>query len=139
MQKYKLDQIFKKDSKITQKVLRGYVERHNLIKYQCKICGCNGIWQNGVIQLELHHIDGDNTNNELSNLEYLCPNCHALTENYRGKNKKSTSNISEEDFIQALKSSSNIRQALLKLGLAPAGSNYTRAKDLLNKYQIIQK
>ena len=42
---------------------------------------------NGEIALELHHIDGDTTNNELSNLQYLCPNCHALTKNYRGKNK----------------------------------------------------
>ena len=38
------------------------------------------------IPTELHHKDGDSTNNELTNLELLCPNCHALTENYRGKN-----------------------------------------------------
>ena len=38
--------------------------------------------------LELHHIDGDETNNELTNLQYLCPNCHSLTENYGSKNKK---------------------------------------------------
>ena len=37
--------------------------------------------------LELHHIDGNHSNNELSNLTLLCPNCHALTDNYRGKNK----------------------------------------------------
>jgi len=35
----------------------------------------------------LHHEDGDNSNNEISNLCYLCPNCHALTDNYRGRNK----------------------------------------------------
>lgn len=42
---------------------------------------------NGVIALELDHIDGDNTNNEINNLRFLCPNCHALTSTYRGKNK----------------------------------------------------
>ena len=42
---------------------------------------------NGIIALEIDHIDGDNRNNEISNLRYLCPNCHALTETYRGKNK----------------------------------------------------
>ena len=56
------------------------------IIYKCQKCGCDGQWQGGIISLELHHIDGNNTNNTLSNLQYLCPNCHALTDNYRGKN-----------------------------------------------------
>lgn len=85
-EKYLLEEIFIKDSPITQKVLRGYVKRHNLIPYKCQNCGCDGHWQNGIIALEIHHIDGDNTNNEISNLRYLCPNCHALTDTYRGKN-----------------------------------------------------
>ncbi len=85
-EKYSLEEIFIKNSPISQKVLRGYVERHNLIPYQCSKCKCDGRWQDGIIALEIHHIDGDNTNNKLSNLTYLCPNCHALTDNYRGKN-----------------------------------------------------
>ena len=86
-EKYSLNEVFKKDSFVTQKILRGYIERHHILDYHCQICSCDGNWQNGVISLEVHHIDGDNTNNEISNLQYLCPNCHALTENYRGKNK----------------------------------------------------
>ena len=86
-EKYSLEDIFKKNSFISQKVLRGYIERHNLLEYRCQNCGCDGSWMNGEIALELHHIDGDTTNNELSHLQYLCPNCHALTKNYRGKNK----------------------------------------------------
>ena len=87
-EKYSLEEVFIKNSPVTQKVLRGYVERHNLIPYKCQNCGCDGHWQNGIIALEIDHIDGDNTNNEMSNLRYLCPNCHALTDNYRGKNIK---------------------------------------------------
>lgn len=86
-EKYSIEEIFVKNSPVTQKVIRGYVKRHNLISYQCQTCGCDGHWQNGTITLELDHIDGDNSNNELSNLRYLCPNCHALTATYRGKNK----------------------------------------------------
>lgn len=49
---------------------------------------CGGIkWRDGPIPIQLHHIDGNRKNNELFNLEILCPNCHALTENYCGKNK----------------------------------------------------
>ena len=86
-EKYKLEEVFIKNSPVTQKVLRGYIERHQVIEYKCQTCGNDGTWQNGTISLEVDHIDGDNTNNEISNLRYLCPNCHALTETYRGKNK----------------------------------------------------
>lgn len=86
-EKYSIEEIFIKNSPVTQKVMRGYVERHNLLEYKCVNCGCDGHWQGGEISLEIDHIDGDNSNNELTNLRYLCPNCHALTETYRGKNK----------------------------------------------------
>jgi len=45
-------------------------------------------WMDKKIPLELHHIDGNNENNNLSNLQILCPNCHAITDNYRGKKLK---------------------------------------------------
>lgn len=138
-EKYQLEDVFKKDSSISQHGLRGYVERHQIVEYKCNICGCDGHWQDGVvIALELHHRDGDNHNNEIDNLIYLCPNCHALTENFKGKNKKdySTKVVSEEDFVKALQEAPNIRQALLKLGLAARGDNYTRAKNLMRKYNL---
>ena len=40
----------------------------------------------GSIPLELDHVDGDRTNNLLCNLRLVCPNCHALTPTYRGRN-----------------------------------------------------
>lgn len=106
--------------------------------HQCECCKSKD-WLNNPIPLEVHHIDGDRLNNELSNLQLLCPNCHALTDNYRGKNiinKKRTETTSEEDFVEALRTSPNIRQALLKLGLSAKGGNYQRANELIIKYQI---
>ena len=134
-EKYTLEQILIKNSPITQKVLRGYVERHKVIPYKCEVCGCDGHWQNGIISLELDHIDGDNTNNEISNLHYLCPNCHALTKTYRGKNKNIQSKVTVTDtqLLLALRSSPNIRQALIKVGLAPMGANYSRVKKILEE------
>ena len=88
-EKYQLNEILIKNSPITQKVLRGYVERHNLLEYKCQTCNCDGHWQNGIISLEIDHINGDNSDNRIENLRYLCPNCHALTETYRGRNKAS--------------------------------------------------
>ena len=137
-EKYSLDEVFKANSPITQRVLRGYIERHNIIPYKCEICGCDGQWQDGVISLEVDHKNGVNNDNRVENLRYLCPNCHALTSTYRGRNKetKPKVEISEEDFVNALKAAPNIRQALISLGLAPQGGNYTRAKALKEKYNI---
>jgi len=43
-------------------------------------------WLGRPIPLELHHIDGNRDNNVLENYQLLCPNCHALTDSYRGRN-----------------------------------------------------
>ena len=37
--------------------------------------------------LEINHIDGNSKNNIEINLEILCPNCHSLTDSYKGANK----------------------------------------------------
>lgn len=84
---YTVEEVFIENSPVTQKVLRGYVERHNIIEYKCQNCGCDGKWQDGIIALELDHINGNNTDNRIENLRFLCPNCHALTNTYRGRNK----------------------------------------------------
>lgn len=52
----------------------------------CEICG-NSEWNNQPIPLQLDHIDGNPHNHVLSNLRMICPNCHAQTETYCGKNK----------------------------------------------------
>jgi len=51
------------------------------------MCGNDGHWMGYNIALELDHIDGDTHNNTKENLRFLCPNCHATTQTYRGKNK----------------------------------------------------
>ena len=40
------------------------------------------------IVCELHHINGNRSDNRLENLIILCPNCHSQTTNFRGKNSK---------------------------------------------------
>jgi len=56
-------------------------------EHRCERCGLTE-WQGEKIPLEVHHIDGNRRNNELSNLQLLCPNCHSLTDNFRGKGFK---------------------------------------------------
>ena len=107
----------------------------NLRSHKCEECG-NSEWNNQQIPLEVHHIDGNHLNNSLENLLLLCPNCHALTKNYKNKNRKNINPIADEDFVEMLKNSASVRQALLNLGLSGSGGNYARAYDLINKHNI---
>jgi len=43
-------------------------------------------WYGKPIPLEFHHKNGDHFDHRLKNIEILCPNCHAFTDNYRGRN-----------------------------------------------------
>lgn len=73
--------------KITSAKLKEKLLKENLIENKCAICGLTE-WQNKPIVLQLHHIDGNNQNNSLPNLQLLCPNCHSQTDNYCGNANK---------------------------------------------------
>ena len=66
--------------------LRNRLVGYGLKQHLCEQCGLSE-WRGQSIPLELHHINGVNNDHRLANLQLLCPNCHALTENYRGKNQ----------------------------------------------------
>jgi hypothetical protein len=54
---------------------------------RCECCE-NSEWMGKPISLEVDHINGISTDHRLENLKILCPNCHAQTSTYRGKNIK---------------------------------------------------
>lgn len=68
--------------RLKNRLIRDCIKTH-----QCEKC-LRTEWEGDSIPLELHHKDGDRLNNRLDNIELLCPNCHAQTHNYRGKNKR---------------------------------------------------
>lgn len=53
--------------------------------YECVICSINE-WCGEKIVLQLDHINGNNKDNRIENLRFLCPNCHSQTSTYAGKN-----------------------------------------------------
>ena len=83
-----IDEILVKNSSYQSYKLKNRLLKEGLKEHRCECCGLEK-WFDSSIPLELHHINGDNKDNRLDNLQLLCPNCHALTDSYRGKNNKS--------------------------------------------------
>jgi predicted RNA-binding Zn-ribbon protein involved in translation (DUF1610 family) len=79
-------QVFIEGSTIARHHVKRRLMKSGLIKYECTRCGNQGDWQGEKLSLHLDHINGISNDNRLENLRFLCPNCHALTETYAGKN-----------------------------------------------------
>ena len=79
-----IEKYFNNEIPITSYKLKNRILKEKIKNYKCEICGLEK-WNNQKIPLELHHINGNNKDNNLNNLQLVCPNCHALTDNYRNR------------------------------------------------------
>jgi hypothetical protein len=55
---------------------------------RCEECREEVRRPDGISVIQLNHIDGDYWNNNLDNLELLCPNHHAMTDTWGSRNKQ---------------------------------------------------
>lgn len=123
--------IFTENSLYSNEIVKSRIVKDNLLEYKCSKCGIDN-WCGETIILDLDHINGDNRDNRLENLRYLCPNCHSQTDTYKGRNKNSGKpKVSDQELLTAYEKCSNIRQALISVGIAAKGGNYERLKKLI--------
>ena len=61
--------------------------KENIMEYVCAICGNTGNWNGYKLSLQLDHINGKNNDHRITNLRFLCPNCHSQTETFCRKSK----------------------------------------------------
>lgn len=78
--------------------LRQRLLKEGLKEYKCECCNRTE-WLGKPIKLELHHVNGIKNDLRIENLQILCSNCHAYTDNYRGKN------IGNEHQVESCKDS----------------------------------
>ena len=82
-----LKDIMVKDSTYTsRKGLKNRLKSELKWVHKCSRCKLTE-WEGQPISIELDHINGVNDDHRLENLRFLCPNCHALTPTYRGRNR----------------------------------------------------
>jgi hypothetical protein len=81
-----VEEYLTESSSIQSNSLKRRLLSSGLKQPKCECCGITE-WNSKPAPLELDHINGVNTDNRIENLRILCPNCHAQTETYRGKNK----------------------------------------------------
>jgi len=103
-----------------------------LKQHICEECGATETWNGKPLTLQLHHIDGNSGNNDPSNAQILCPNCHSQTDNFRGGYRKTN----EPELLAALQTSKSIREALDKVGRHASKGMYTRCRLLVKKHDL---
>lgn len=100
---FELSEILVKDSTYTNTTnLKEKLINKGIKEHKCECCGLTE-WNEKPIPIELNHINGENTDNRIENLEIICPNCHAQTPTYRRKNKKSAINKTKKDRYEKYK------------------------------------
>lgn len=70
------ENVFIENSTADQKTLRKYFVNGGFKKYECSICGQLPMWNGMELTLILDHINGNNHDNRLDNLRWVCPNCN---------------------------------------------------------------
>lgn len=84
--KYSLEEILVENSSYANiSRLKQRLVKEGKMEYKCQKCGISE-WLGNPLTLQLDHINGINNDHRLTNLRFLCPNCHSQTDTYAGKN-----------------------------------------------------
>lgn len=84
---YNLEDYLSNRVEIKSSNLKIKLLQEGVLTKECNCCKLT-MWLDQPILLQLDHIDGNNKNNNLSNLRLLCTNCHIQTPTWGNKKRK---------------------------------------------------
>ena len=131
--------------------VKNRIIKEKIIEYKCKDCNNNGEWNGKKLVLQLEHINGINNDNRLSNLCFLCPNCHTQTTTYSGKKlkknyicecgdkmHKDSKYCSKCNYIKLRKierpNLENLKKEIDELGYSGTGRKYNVSDNAIRKW-----
>lgn len=80
------ENIFIENSTAGQATLRRWYEKGKYTEYKCAICSQEPFWNGKELTLTLDHINGNNKDDRLENLRWVCPNCDRQLDTFCSKN-----------------------------------------------------
>ena len=81
-------EVFVENSTHARHLIRERLINHEMIDYQCEICGLGPVWQGKPMPLVLDHKNGVSNDNRIENLRFVCSNCDSQLPTYKSKNRK---------------------------------------------------
>lgn len=125
-----LEKVLTKDSEYNRTKLKERLVKEGLKEYKCECCGITE-WNNKPISLQLHHVNGINNDNRLSNLQLLCPNCHSQTDNFGRTKGRGTSIIRKADMLSK-EDIELIMNTVREVGIVEARKKLSFRNSLIN-------
>jgi len=83
-----LGEILVRGSTYNPRKLKKRLICEGVLEERCAECGVGPEWNGKPLVHQLDHISGDRSDQRLSNLRLLCPNCHSQTPTFAGRNKR---------------------------------------------------
>lgn len=79
-----IDEILVIGRRTNRSHLKKRLIQEGLKENRCEICGIDS-WMGKPVSMQLHHKNGDGSDNRLENIQLLCGTCHSQTDTYGGK------------------------------------------------------